>query len=114
MSLIHEAPVFQLTYDILKEVHLVRRSFSKSEKYSLGEMIERSGLDALTAIIEAGQLKREWKIPAIDRSLLSLEKMKVGLRLAHDLKELPERRYLALQKSLDKAGRMLGGWKKSL
>lgn len=77
-------------------------------------MIERSGLDALAAIIEAGQLKREWKIPAIDRSLLSLEKMKVGLRLAHDLQELNERRYISLQEELDKAGRMLGGWKKSL
>lgn len=114
MSFIHEAPVFQLIYDTLKEIHLARRSFSKSEKYSLGEMIERSGLDTLTAIIEAGQLKREWKIPAIDRALLSLEKTKVCVRLAHDLQELPERRYLALQESLDKAGRMLGGWKKSL
>ena len=114
MSLIHEAPVFQLIYDILKEFHLARRSFTKSEKYSLGELIERSGLDILVAIIEAGQLKREWKIPAIDRSLLSLEKMKVCVRLAYDLQELPEGKYLTLQESLDKAGRMLGGWKKSL
>lgn len=114
MSLIHEAPVFQIVYDVLKEVHLARRSFSKPEKYTLGETIERSGLDALTAIIEAGQLKREWKIPAIDRALLSLEKMKIGLRLAHDLQELTERGYITLQESLDKAGRMLGGWKKSL
>lgn len=40
--------------------------------------------------------------------------MKIGLRLVHDLKELPERRYLILQEMLDKAGRMLGGWKKSI
>ncbi|MBI4256844.1 four helix bundle protein [Candidatus Uhrbacteria bacterium] len=114
MSLIHEAPVFQLVYDALKEVHLAKRVFSKNEKYTLGETIERSGLDALMSIIEAGQLKREWKIPAIDRALLSVEKMKVGLRLAHDLQELPERRYLILQEMLDKAGRMLGGWRKSI
>ncbi|MBI4437526.1 four helix bundle protein [Candidatus Uhrbacteria bacterium] len=114
MSLIHEAPVFQLIYDVLKEMHLARRAFSKAEKYTLGETIERSGLDALMNIIEAGQLKREWKIPAIDRALLSVEKVKIGLRLAHDLQELPERRYLILQEMLDKAGRMLGGWKKSI
>ena len=114
MSLIHEAPVFQIVYDALKEVHVARRSFSKSEKYTLGEMIEKSGLESLGGIIEAGQLKREWKIPAIDRALLSLEKMKIGLRLARDLQELTERRYLTLQEMLDKAGRMLGGWKKSL
>ena len=114
MSLIHEAPVFQLTYDVLKEVHLTRRSFSKTEKYTLGETIERAGLDALCFIIEAGQLKREWKIPAIDRALLSLEKTKVGLRLAYELQEFNERRYLTLQEMLNKAGRMLGGWRKSL
>ncbi|TAL51201.1 four helix bundle protein [Patescibacteria group bacterium] len=114
MSLIHEAPVFQIVYDSLKEVHLARRSFSKSEKYMLGEMIEQAGLKALTVIIEAGQTKREWKIPAIDRAQLSLEQMKVGIRLAHDLQELPERRYLILLEMLDKAGRMLGGWRKSI
>ena len=114
MSLIHEAPVFQLIYDVLKEVHLARRRFSKIEKYTLGEVIERSGLDVLVAIIEAGQMKHEWKIPAIERSLLSLEKMKVVLRLAYDLKEVDERRFILIQEMLAKAGRMLGGWRKSI
>ena len=114
MSLIHEAPVFQIMYDVLKEFHLARRSFSKAEKYTLGETIEHTGLDALCSIIEAGQLKREWKVPAIDRAQLSLERMKILLRLAHDLQEVSERRYLDLQEMLAKAGRMLGGWKKSL
>ncbi len=66
------------------------------------------------SIVEAGQLKREWKIPAIDRALLSVEKMKIGLRLAHDLQELTERRYIILLEMLNKSGRMLGGWRKSV
>ncbi|MFA4846069.1 MAG: four helix bundle protein [Patescibacteria group bacterium] len=112
MSLIHEAPVFQVVYDLLKRIHLLRKRFEKSEKYSLGSTLEESSLETLLAIVEAGRQKQEWKIGSIDRALMSLEKLQILVRLAHDLKQIPERAYIDLQTSIQQAGRMLGGWRK--
>jgi four helix bundle protein len=114
MSLIQEAPVFQLIYDLMKEIHRARRTFSKSEKYSLGERLEEAALDALLHVIDAGRQKREWKIPAIDAAILSLEKTKIMIRLATDLAEIQEKRALAMQESVQTIGRMLGGWRRSI
>jgi len=112
MLTIHDAPVFQKTYDLLKDVHVARRTFTKSEKYSLGARIEDTALDLLYAIVEAGQSKREWKIAALDTSLRRLEHMKVLTRLAWDMEQVAERRMIAWQESLQTIGRMLGGWRK--
>ncbi len=114
MSSIHNAPLFQLTYDLLKDLHSARCKFEKSEKYSLGGMLENAILELLLSIIDAGHAKREWKITSIDKALQSGEKAKILIRLSFDLKQINERRYLNWQESLNKTGRMLGGWRKSL
>jgi len=114
MSSIHEAPVFKVIYDLLKDLYLARRTFEKTEKYSLGERLEVTLLDLLLHIIDAGHAKRNWKVASINKALHALEKTKVLVRLCYELKQINERRYLVWQESLSKAGRMLGGWKKSI
>ncbi|MEY4723609.1 MAG: hypothetical protein RLZZ324_1122 [Candidatus Parcubacteria bacterium] len=105
--------MFKSTYDALKEVHLLRKKFEKSEKYSLGETLERAMLDILLHIIRAGSAKQEWKIAAIDDALGKLEESKILVRLAHDLKQISEKQYLGLAEQTQKIGRMLGGWRKA-
>lgn len=105
--------MFQASYDLLKEIHVARRTFDKGEKYSLGEKLEEAVLDLLLRIMEAGGQKREWKITAIDAALRNLERAKILLRLAHDLKQTGELQTIAMQGSIQKIGRMLGGWRKS-
>lgn len=113
MSLIHEAPVFQQAYELLKDIHLARRTFAKPEKYSLGETLEQSVLDMLLHIIDAGQSRKEWKVAAIDAALRDLEKTKILIRLAWDLQQIHERRMSTWQERVQTIGRMLGGWRKA-
>lgn len=113
MPFIYESSVFKLTYDTLKETHVLRRTFSKSEKYSLGEALERALLDMLLRIIRAGNARGEWKTAEIDDALGKMEEAKILVRLALDLKQISDKQYLGLEASLQKAGRMLGGWRKS-
>ena len=58
MFRIHYAPVFQKTYDLLRDIHVARKTFEKSEKYTLGEHLEGTALAILRSIIEAGQTIR--------------------------------------------------------
>lgn len=113
MSLIQDAPVFQTVYDLLKDVHVARRTFAKTEKYSLGEKLEDALLDALLAITEAGRHRQEWKVTAIDAALREMERAEVLIRLAWDLQQIHERRMTEWQTSVDRIGRMLGGWRKA-
>ena len=106
--------MFQLSYDLLKNLHTARKKFEKSEKYSLGDRLEETFLDLLTSIMAAGQAKREWKIPALDRALHLLEKGKILVRLAADIHQLDDRRHHSMQEAMQKIGRMLGGWRKSI
>ena len=93
---------------------MARRGFNKSEKYSLGEKLESSLLDILMDIVEAGRNKREWKISSVESALFRLEKTKILLRLCWDLKQIPEGRICDFQEKVQKIGRMLGGWRRSL
>ena len=101
-------------YDLLREVHIARRTFAKSEKYSLGQSLEDSLLELLLHIVDAGRQRQEWKIAAIDAALRELERAKILIRLAWDLQQINERRTSAWQTSADTIGRMLGGWRKSI
>lgn len=114
MTLIHESAVFKTTYDELKALHVLRKKFSKSERYSLGESLEKSLLSILLEIIAAGNAKHEWKVAAIDRALVHLEQTKILLRLASDIEQITMDMYLVRSESLQKIGRMLGGWRKTI
>ena len=106
--------MFQITYNVLKEIHLARRSFLKSEKYTLGATLEQTVLEILTAIVEAGKSKNKWKLLAIERALINLEKAKILMRLAIDLEQITGNRVNILREKTHRIGRELGGWKRSL
>ncbi len=68
----------------------------------------------LLHILDAGRTKQEWKIAAIDAALVNLDKGKILLRLARDLQQIKDRPYAVLAEKMNTAGRMLGGWRKSV
>ena len=112
MSTTYEPQVFKPAYDVLKEIHLARATFAKTEKYSLGEALEKAMLTVLLNIVRAGRAKREWTTVALDEALAALEQVKILVRLGYDLKQITERRYIAWQATLQNIGRQLGGWRR--
>ncbi len=62
----------------------------------------------------AGSTDKDKKLPFIEKSIVSLDLLKILIRLAKDIQALDNKKYLQLQQSLLEIGRMLGGWRKSL
>lgn len=62
----------------------------------------------------AGTLTQERKLPVIEKGIVSLDLLKILIRLAKDIQALDNKKYLQLESSLQEVGRMLGGWRKSL
>jgi len=96
----------------------LRWLFGRTEKFprrvrlSLSQRLEALGLDVLEDIVEARYTKDRSAI--LRRLNLRLEKMRVLLRLCHDQRFLPHEGYEYGFRLLLEAGRMTGGWLRSL
>ena len=71
-------------------------------------------LEIFELVITAGSTSPEKKLPYIEKSIVSLDLLKILLRLAKDIQALDNKKYLHLEELLQEIGRMLGGWRKSL
>ncbi len=51
-------PIFQKTYDLIKQIYIYVPKFPKREQYVLGQRIEQSAISFLSLVIEANRKTR--------------------------------------------------------
>jgi hypothetical protein len=85
--------------------------FPRSQKFVLGDRIEALALDVLEELIEATYTRD--RRGHLARANLGLEKLRVFIRVAHDLGHLDHRRYEHAARAIDETGRLVGGWLKA-
>lgn len=88
--------------------------FPKKDRYSLGQKLDKLTLYIFEMVIMAGMTSQERKFPYIEKSIVSLDILKILVRLSKDIRALDDKKYLQLSQLLQEIGRMLGGWKKSV
>jgi hypothetical protein len=84
------------------------QKFPKRIRFTLSNRIDNLALDVYEGLIEARYTRD--KVPILRRANLDLEKLRLLLRLSHDEGHLDRRGFEHLARSLEEAGRMLGGW----
>lgn len=106
-------PLVHTTYEYYKLFHQFIKLFPKSEKYSLGVRIENVILDTLELALSAAYA------PSVERPALlktldaKVQLLKTLTRLAHEVRAMDDKKYLALQEKLQEMGKMVGGWLRS-
>lgn len=85
--------------------------FPRSQKFLLGDRMQATMLDVLDGLAEASFSRRSRAVLA--RVNLLLDRLRIMVRLAHDLRHLDSRRYEHAARSIDEIGRMVGGWMKT-
>ena len=85
--------------------------FPRSQKFLLGDRIQGAALDVLESLIEATYTRQRGGHLA--RANLGIEKLRILLRLAQDLRYLDTRRYEHAARTLDATGRRIGAWSKA-
>ena len=101
-------PIFQKTYDLIKQVYIYVPKFPKRQQYILGQRIEDLVTEFLALIIEANEKER--KLESLGKASVVLNKLRVFVRLAKDLNFLAFKEYKILEEMIDEIGKMLGGW----
>ena len=82
--------------------------FPRSIRFTFQQRIDNQALQVLEEILAARyRRKRDQHLSAIS---LGIDKLRVLLRLAHELGHLDHRGYEYAVRELDEAGRMTGGW----
>jgi len=104
-------PVLEKMYQFLLWLIPTVDKFPRSQKFLLGDRIQRTALDVLEALIEAAYTRERTGL--LVRANLGLEKLRFLFRLAQDLRYLDLRRYEFAARSIDEIGRMVGGWRKA-
>jgi hypothetical protein len=107
-----EPPVFTKAYDALRWVMQETLLFPRAYRSSLVERSHGAGIDLLLRLTEA-RFGGTARAAALSQANLELDKLRVLLRLAKDLRLLSVKKYLEGAARLHEIGRMIGGWKKS-
>ena len=103
-----ELPIFTLWLQFLEWLRPTTEKFPKRARFTLANRIDNLALDIVEDLVEA-RYSRD-KAAILRRINLRLERLRVLLRLSHRLQYLSHGAYEHAAKSVNEAGRMLGGW----
>jgi len=106
-----ELPILLHWTEFLKWLLHTTEKFPKKTRFTFVSRIDNLALDVLERIIEARYSKDRDGI--LNRANLQLDKIRILLRICHDLGYLPNRSYEYASRCLVEVGKMLGGWRKS-
>ena len=108
-----ELPLISAMTDFYKQFYCYRKLFPKQDRHMLGARCENYIIVILESLYRAKYADRADKRRIINAASENLDLLKAFIRLLHELKIIPESKYLILQNKLQEAGKMLGGWLKS-
>jgi hypothetical protein len=109
-----ELPIINKLYEIYKSIVDINNHLEKRWRYSLGVSLENSVLSLLQEIIMAKNAPKPLKPSYLIKASSHLEISTLKLRLFLELKVANETKIFQTQNKLAEAGRMLGGWLRSL
>ena len=104
-------PALELHYRFILWLVPTLDRFPRAQRFLLGDRIQGTALDVLEALVEATYTRR--RRAHLARANLGVEKLRLLLRLAHDLRHLDRRRYEYAARRLDETGRKIGAWTKA-
>ena len=105
--MLRDMQIFQKMYEFLLWLYPAVKKFPKSEKYVLGERIEKTALNVMEGII-ASNCEFD-KTETLKKTNVELEKLRIFIRLAKDQKLLNFKKYELASKMINEIGKMLGG-----
>ena len=105
-----DSPIFVKTYDFLLWLLPQTLKFPKSQRFVLAQRLHGSALTFHELLIRARKVRPNRRI-LIDADV-ELEKVRLHLRLAHELGLLSGGQYEHASRLVVEIGRLLGGWLK--
>lgn len=108
MAQYNHLPVFQKTYLLTVEMYGVTSRFPRLYRFTLGEKLKALLSDLLCHIVAANS--QEDKVPSLEEAAITLEQLRIHIRLSSDLKILGLGTYESMSRALEEISKQLSGW----
>jgi hypothetical protein len=105
-----DLPVFTHWLDFLAWLLPTTEKFPQKIRFTFASRIDNLALDVVEDLVEARYMRNKHDV--LHRANLRLEKLRVLLRLCHQLTYLPHAKYEYAMRRINEVGAMLGGWRK--
>jgi four helix bundle protein len=105
-----DLPIFVKWTAFLAWLLPTTEKFPKKVRFTFTNRIDNLALDVVEDLVEA-RYRRD-KRAILAQANLRLEKLRILLRLCHDLHYLPHTSYEHAMRAITEVGKMLGGWRK--
>lgn len=105
-----DSPIFAKTYDFLVWLIPQTLKFPKSQRFVLAQRLHDSALNFHELLIRARKVRPNREV--LVQADVELEKVRLHLRLAHELRLLSAGQYEHASRAVVEIGRLLGGWLK--
>ena len=105
-------PIYKTSYDVLMAFFQLSAKFSRELKFTLGEKMKSETVELLVNICKINKTEK------IDEELFCLafdkvERIKIYLRIAKDLKEINLEKFVDLNENLEYILKQLSLWEKN-
>ena len=108
-----DIPILKKSYDLYKTFNEYRKLIPKQDRFTVFEHCENKMLNLIEEIFRAGQTSKPTKVLILEDASISLNLLRIFIRLLKDIKSIEPKKYIILQANIDEIGRMLGGWIRS-
>ena len=105
-----EIPVVIKLFTIYEVTHRLIFKFPKHERYTLGEKIENSILEAMEFYILANQASKYEKEKILLKANSKMELLKILFRISLNCAIIESKEYLEMENRLQEIGKMTQGW----
>lgn len=110
-----DVPIVHSLYQLYQNLHGLTLKFPKTQRYTLGSTLQSQLLSAVEGVITAASVNQpEVKLRYLQTVSAKIDLLRLLIRLAKDCRCISNKEYLELESKLHEAGRMLGGWLKSI
>ena len=106
-----DLPVFVRWTEFVKWLLPTTEKFPKRLRFTFSSRIDNLALDVVEDLVEARYARH--KVECLKAINLKLERLRVLLRICHDMQYLPHKNFEFAMRSLDEVGRMVGGWRRA-
>lgn len=110
-----DIPIIHTLYGAYAAWHQLLLKFPKSQRYTLGEMCARKLLETLELVLAGASIRESAaKLDRLRDASAKIDALKLLVRLAKECGCVSNEQYLAMQSRFQEAGKMLGGWMKTI
>jgi four helix bundle protein len=111
MALYNFLPVYKVSHDLLLEIFLVSKNFSREYKYTVGEQLKNEIIALMLNIYRANS--RRDKKETIEKARENIETIRILARVIKDLKQVGVEKFISINEKIESISKQLVRWRDS-